>query len=144
MVTTEQELILTENTRSAEAASWRQFGGPAPCRPCRLQVHLSTWSLGHRPKGVGSRLNSGRRVAGRTVCESTRHGSRKGFISPSPGCSQGLFSFLSLILFHSHRPPKWVITACALQRRGSRNVWTCFCTGPAYHLGSLSLPRATW
>lgn len=74
---------------------------------------------------MGSRLNSGRRV-GRTMCESRRD-NRKGFVSPSPGRSQGLFSFLSLILFHSHRPPTWAITACALQRWGSRNVWICFC-----------------
>lgn len=33
VVTIGQELILTENSRLAEAASWRQFGGPAPHRP---------------------------------------------------------------------------------------------------------------
>lgn len=60
------------------------------------------------------------------MCESRRD-NRKGFVSPSPGRSQGLFSFLSLILFHSHRPPTWAITACALLRWGSRNVWICFC-----------------
>lgn len=52
MVTIGQELILTENTRLAEAASWRQFGGPAPHQPCDSRS-VSPWSLLTQAAGCG-------------------------------------------------------------------------------------------
>lgn len=93
---TKRELILTENTRSAEAASWRQLlGDAAPHQPCRLQVRLSPWSLLMWAEGTGLRTNSGRRAAGKPVCESTGDGSRDGCASPSSDSFQGLSAFLS-------------------------------------------------
>lgn len=93
---TRRELILTENTRSAEAASSRQvLGDAAPLQPGHLQAHLSPRSLLMRAEGAGLRTNSGRRVAGRPVCESTGAGSRNGCASPGPDGFRGLSAFLS-------------------------------------------------
>lgn len=92
---TGQELILTENTWSAEAACWRQLlGYAAPHQPCNLQVHLSPWSLLIRAEDAGLRTNSGRRAAGRPVYESTGDRSRRDSASPGPGSFRGLSAFL--------------------------------------------------
>jgi len=87
--------------KHAEAASWRQLlGYAAPHQPCHLQVHLSPWSLLMWAEGVGLRTNSGRRAAGRPVCESGDR-SRWGSASPGPGSFRWLSAFLSNCLLPS-------------------------------------------
>lgn len=71
------------------------FGGcrPTPARPPpgpSLTAESLMWA-----EGTGLRTNSGRRAAGRPVCESTGAGSRNGCASPGPDGFRGLSAFLS-------------------------------------------------
>lgn len=116
---TGQELILTENTWS---------GGRRSVWP---------WSLPLQPEGVGFNMNSGRRRREAHVRIQTRQQWERALRLPAGQLPRALFLFLcySPCL---HRPPKLLITACALQAMGFEKRLDPLRAGPAHCLGSIS------
>lgn len=136
---TRQELILTENTQSAEPAPLEAAlgaGRPAPALPPPgPSLTLESSDAG----GVADlRTNSGRTAAGRPECGSAADRSRHLCFSRPRQLPRALpFSHIVSFL----RSLKQVVRTCALYKGwGSRSAWTCFQARPARCLGFIS-PR---